>query len=203
MPATRITNLGNSGRPLLMAETGKVGDDIEQRHLSHPSINGDGWLHGQNSDGLGRSWCRCRQHVRGARGRGRGWLHGQNSNGLGRSWCRRRHHVRWAQGGGRASSLPWHGGRLDGGVSLGARPMATRAAWAPRLRASCAEASQPTWHGATLAAEAGTVLRAFLGARPAEPCLHLRRGKGEAGSGHTPANRRGALRHWLQKPAPS
>jgi hypothetical protein len=63
--------------------------------------------------------------------------------------------------------------------------MAIRAAWAPRLRASCAEASQPAWCGAALAAEAGTVLRAFLGARPAEPCLRLLRGKGEAGSGHT------------------
>jgi hypothetical protein len=38
-----------------MAETGEVGDDLEQRHLSHPSISGDEWLHGQNSDGLGRS----------------------------------------------------------------------------------------------------------------------------------------------------
>jgi hypothetical protein len=63
--------------------------------------------------------------------------------------------------------------------------MAIRAAWAPRLRASYAEASQPAWHGAALAAEAGTVLRAFLGARPAEPCLFLLRGKGKAGSGHT------------------
>jgi hypothetical protein len=63
--------------------------------------------------------------------------------------------------------------------------MAIRAAWAPRLRASCAEASQPAWRGAALAAEVGTVLRAFLGARPAEPCLRLLRGKDKAGSGHT------------------
>jgi hypothetical protein len=63
--------------------------------------------------------------------------------------------------------------------------MATRAAWAPRLGASCAEASQPAWRGAALATEAGTVLRTFLGARPAEPCLCLLGGKGEAGSGHT------------------
>jgi hypothetical protein len=62
--------------------------------------------------------------------------------------------------------------------------MATRAAWAPRLGASCAEASQPAWHGAALAAEAGTILRAFLGARPTEPCLRLLGGKGKAGSGH-------------------
>jgi hypothetical protein len=50
--------------------------------------------------------------------------------------------------------------------------MATRATWPPRLRASCA-------------AEADTVLRAFRGARPAEPCLRLLGGKGKAGSGHT------------------
>jgi hypothetical protein len=63
--------------------------------------------------------------------------------------------------------------------------MATRATWASRLGASCAEASQPAWRGAALAAEAGTVLRAFLGARSAEPCLRLLGGKGKAGSGHT------------------
>jgi hypothetical protein len=71
------------------------------------------------------------------------------------------------------------------GSAWGACPMATRAAWAPRLRASCAEASQPAWRGAALAAEAGTVLRAFRGARPAEPCLRLLRGKDKAGSVHT------------------
>jgi hypothetical protein len=65
------------------------------------------------------------------------------------------------------------------GSAWGARPMATRAAWAPRLGASCAEASQPAWRDAALAAEAGTILRAFLGARPAEPCLHLLGGKGK------------------------
>jgi hypothetical protein len=63
--------------------------------------------------------------------------------------------------------------------------MEIRAAWALRLRTSCAEASQPTWHGAALDAEAGTVLRAFLGARPAEPCLRLLGRKGKAGSEHT------------------
>jgi hypothetical protein len=71
------------------------------------------------------------------------------------------------------------------GSTWGACPMAICAAWAPRLRASCAEASQPAWRGAALAAEAGTVLRAFLGARPAEPCPRLLRGKGKVGSGHT------------------
>jgi hypothetical protein len=68
------------------------------------------------------------------------------------------------------------------GSAWGARPRATRAAWAPRLVASCAEASQPAWRGAALAAEAGTVLRAFLGARSAEPCLRLLGGKGKGGS---------------------
>jgi hypothetical protein len=66
--------------------------DLEQRHLSHLSISDDGWLHGQNG------------------------------NSLGRSWCRRRQHIRWAQGRGCASSLPQHDGRLDGGVSLGSSP---------------------------------------------------------------------------------
>jgi len=75
-----------------MAETGKVGDDLEQRHLSHPSISSDGWLHGQNNDGLGRSWCRRRQHDR------------------------------WARGHGHASSLPRHDGRPDGRVNLGGLP---------------------------------------------------------------------------------
>jgi hypothetical protein len=75
-----------------MAETGKVGDDLEQRHLSHPSISGDGWLHGQNS------------------------------NSLGRSWGRRQQCVRWAQGRGHANSLPRHDGCPDGGVGLGGLP---------------------------------------------------------------------------------
>jgi hypothetical protein len=64
--------------------------------------------------------------------------------------------------------------------------MAIRAACPPpHLRASYVEASQPAWHGAALAAEADAVLRAFWGARPAEPCLCLLRGKEKAGSGHT------------------
>jgi hypothetical protein len=52
-------------------------------------------------------------------------------------------------------------------------PMAIRAAWAPRWRALCAEANQPAWRAAAPAAEAGFVLRTFLGARPAKPCLRL------------------------------
>jgi hypothetical protein len=58
--------------------------------------------------------------------------------------------------------------------------MAACAAWAPRRRAPCAEANQPAWRAATPAAEVGPVLRAFEGARPAEPCLRLlkrRRGR--------------------------
>jgi hypothetical protein len=58
--------------------------------------------------------------------------------------------------------------------------MTVRATWAPRRRAPCAEANQLVWRTAAPAAEAGPVLRAFEGARPAEPCLRLlkrRRGK--------------------------
>jgi hypothetical protein len=51
--------------------------------------------------------------------------------------------------------------------------MATRAAWAPRWRAPCAKANQPAWRAVAPAAEAGFVLRAFVGARPARPCLRL------------------------------
>jgi hypothetical protein len=57
------------------------------------------------------------------------------------------------------------------GSAWEACPRATCAAWAPRSRASCAEA--------------GTVLRAFRGARPTEPCLRLLKGRDKAGSGHT------------------
>jgi hypothetical protein len=55
--------------------------------------------------------------------------------------------------------------------------MIARAAWAPHRRAPCAEANQPAWRAATPAAEAGPVLRAFVGARPAEPCLRLLKGR--------------------------
>jgi hypothetical protein len=51
--------------------------------------------------------------------------------------------------------------------------MATRAAWAPRRRAPYAESNQPAWGAAAPAAEAGPVLRAFVGARLAEPYLRL------------------------------
>jgi hypothetical protein len=67
-----------------------------------------------------------------------------------------------------------------GGSTLEACPMIACVAWAPRWRAPCAEANQPAWRAATPAVEAGPILRAFEGARPAEPCLRLlkrRRGK--------------------------
>jgi hypothetical protein len=51
--------------------------------------------------------------------------------------------------------------------------MATRTACAPHWRAPCAEANQPAWRTAALAAEVGFVLRAFVGARPAKPWLRL------------------------------
>jgi hypothetical protein len=51
--------------------------------------------------------------------------------------------------------------------------MATRAAWAPPRGVPCAEANQSTWRATAPAAEAGFVLRAFVGARPAKPCLRL------------------------------
>jgi hypothetical protein len=66
------------------------------------------------------------------------------------------------------------------GSTWEACPMAACAAWAPRRRVPCAEANQPAWRAATPAAEASPVLRAFEGARLAEPCLRLlkrRRGK--------------------------
>jgi hypothetical protein len=63
--------------------------------------------------------------------------------------------------------------------------MATRAAWAPRSRALCVEASQPTWCAATPAAEASPVLRAFLGARPVELCLRLLKEGEKTRSRHT------------------
>jgi hypothetical protein len=60
-----------------------------------------------------------------------------------------------------------------GGSTWEACPMTARAARAPHRRAPCAEANQPAWRAATLAAEVSLVLRAFVGARPAEPCLRL------------------------------
>jgi hypothetical protein len=62
--------------------------------------------------------------------------------------------------------------------------MATRVACAPRWRAPCAEANQPSWRAAAPAAEAGFVLRAFVGARPAEPCLRMLKER-TASSRHT------------------
>jgi hypothetical protein len=47
----------------------------------------------------------------------------------------------------------------------------------PRRRAPCTEVNQPAWRAATPAAEAGPVLRAFVGARLADPCLRLLKGR--------------------------
>jgi hypothetical protein len=71
------------------------------------------------------------------------------------------------------------------GSTRGTCPMATRAAWAPRSRVLCAEASQPAWCAAAPAAEASPVLRAFLGARPVEPCIRLLKEGEKTRSRHT------------------
>jgi hypothetical protein len=63
-------------------------------------------------------------------------------------------------------------------------PMAARAAWPPRSRASYAEASQPAWRATAPAVEAGAVLRAFVGVRPVRPCLRLLKGRKKASSRH-------------------
>ena len=55
--------------------------------------------------------------------------------------------------------------------------MTSRASWAPRRRAPCAEANQPAWRAAAPAEEVGPILRAFVGARLAEPCLRLLKGR--------------------------
>jgi hypothetical protein len=74
---------------------------------------------------------------------------------------------------------------LTEGSVRGTCPMATRAAWAPHSRALCAEASQPAWCAAAPAAETSPVLRAFLGARPVELCLHLLKEGEKTRSRHT------------------
>lgn len=71
------------------------------------------------------------------------------------------------------------------GLAWEACPMASHAAWASRSRAPCAEASQPAWRVAAPAAGAGPVLRAFLGARPVEPCLRLLKEREKTRSRHT------------------
>jgi hypothetical protein len=55
--------------------------------------------------------------------------------------------------------------------------MAAHASWAPHWRVPCAEANQPAWRAAAPAEVVGPVLRAFVGARPAEPCLRLLKGR--------------------------
>ena len=63
------------------------------------------------------------------------------------------------------------------GLAWEACPMATRAAWDPRWRAPCAEANQLAWRAAAPTSEAGFILRAFVGARPAKPCFCLLKGR--------------------------
>jgi hypothetical protein len=70
------------------------------------------------------------------------------------------------------------------GSAWEACPMAARAAWAPRRRVPYAEANQPAWRDAAPAAEAVPVLRAFVGARPAEPCLRLLKERERESSRH-------------------
>jgi hypothetical protein len=82
-----------------------------------------------------------------------------------------------------------------GGSAGEACPVATRAAWAPRRMVPCAEANQPAWRAAAPAVEAGFVLRAFVGARPAKPCLCLLKGRDDKFKTHSEKNQnRGILR---------
>jgi hypothetical protein len=67
------------------------------------------------------------------------------------------------------------------GSAWEACPMAACAAWAPRSRASGAEASQSAWRAT---APADTVLRAFVGATPVRPSLRLLKGREKASSRH-------------------
>jgi hypothetical protein len=64
-----------------------------------------------------------------------------------------------------------------GGVDLGGLPHDSPCLLVPRRRVPCAEANQPAWRAVAPAEEAGPVLRAFVGARPAEPCLFLLKGR--------------------------
>jgi hypothetical protein len=150
-----ITDLGNGGRPLLVAETVEVGGDLEQRRLSHPDVRSDGWLHRRISDAptgvdAGAS---------------------NMSGGLGATTVL-------------AVSSSMMAAPTEGSAR-GTCPMATRVAWAPRSRALCAEASQPAWCAAAPAAEASPVLRAFLGARPVKLYLRLLKEGEKTRSRHT------------------
>lgn len=144
-----LTELGNNGRPLLMIENGEIGDDQGRRRLSRLNIGGDGRLRGRISDGPDRNRCRRRQQDRRTRGRG----------------C--------------VNDLPRYDGRSNRGLDPGGLTMAAYAAWAPRRRAPCAEANQQAWRATTPATEAGLVLRAFEGARPAEPLRLLKEREGK------------------------
>jgi hypothetical protein len=126
-----------------VAENREIEDDHGRRHRNHPDVGDDGQLRGRISDGPGRSRAGA----------------DDKSDGLGAAAT--------------SAASPGTMAAPAGGSAWEACPMATRAAWAPRWRAPCAEANQPAWHAAAPAAEAGFVLRAFVGARPAKPCLRL------------------------------
>jgi hypothetical protein len=81
--------------------------------------------------------------------------------------------------------------------------MATRAAWAPRSRALCAEANQPAWCAAAPAAEASPILRAFLGSRPVELCLRLLKEGEKTRSRHMEEKTKAEGKHkWQSKEPP-
>jgi hypothetical protein len=80
--------------------------------------------------------------------------------------------------------------------------MATRVAWGPRWRAPCAEANQPAWHAAAPAAEADFVLRAFVGARPAKPCLRLLKERDDKFKIHNEEIKAEGKRKWQGKEPP-
>jgi hypothetical protein len=123
--------------------TGRSGITAGNGASTAPDVGGDGRLRGRISDDSGRSRCRRRQQVSRARGRGR------------------------------ISSLTGVMAAPIGGSAKEACPMATRATCPPHWRAPYAEANQLAWHAVAPAAEAAFVLRAFVGARPAKPCLRL------------------------------
>jgi hypothetical protein len=106
-----------------------------------------------------------------------GRLRRRISDGPGEGRCRRRQQVRRAWGRGR--------GRVNGLPGMMAAPTEGSAWPGTMSRVLCAEASQPAWCVAAPAAQASPVLRAFLGARPVEPCLRLLKEREKARSRHT------------------
>jgi hypothetical protein len=150
-----ITDHGNSGRPLLVAETGEVGATSSSGASAIPTSGATGGSAGESATAPA----------------------GVDAGVGNRS------------GGLRATAaLAISSGTMaapTGGSARGTCPMATRAAWAPRSRALCAEASQPAWCAAAPAVEASPILRTFLGARPVELCLRLLKEGEKTRSRHT------------------